>query len=144
MERLIERYDITMQALNSLDDALDLLKKYELIMHQKPSFEIEREYKSHRDSAIKRFEYTLDTCWKYLKFFLESRIGVVHNSPKPIFRECFKNKFMDESETIQALEMIDARNLTSHIYKEETAETICSKIPHYALLIRKILITMAP
>ena len=35
-----------------------------------------------RDSAIQRFEFTLDLSWKMIKAFLEDRKGIICVSPK--------------------------------------------------------------
>ena len=40
-----------------------------------------------RDSAIQRFEFTLDLSWKALKAYLEDKKGIVCASPKECFRE---------------------------------------------------------
>ena len=104
----------------------------------------EEGYRTLRDSAIKRFEIAVDTLWKYLKIYLEVQKGVVHNSPKPVFRECLRTNILTPQETAAALEMIDARNTTSHIYKEEIAEQISHKLQNYATLMEKIISTTKP
>lgn len=102
------------------------------------------EYRAHRDSVIKRFELSLDTFLKYLKFFLEETKGVVQNSPKPIMRECYRNGIITEDEGNLALAMIDTRNLTSHIYREEIAEQIVHQIPAYYKFMQRVLIKTQP
>lgn len=143
-QQLVERYENALKALRSFEESIALMQKYDDAWKKNPTYEVELEYKAHRDSVIKRFEFSLDSLWKYLKFFLEARLGVVHNSPKPVIRECFKNKFINEQEALQALEMINARNMTSHIYREEIAEQIWSDIPQYYILMNKILTEMKP
>ena len=39
-----------------------------------------------RDSAIQRFEFTLDLAWKTVKAFLEEKKGIRCTSPKDCFR----------------------------------------------------------
>jgi len=143
-QQLIDRYEKAKKALASLKDALELMQPYDKALKEKSTHEVEREYRAHRDSVIKRFEFTLDMVWKYLKFYLENRFGVVHNSPKPVMRECLKNNLISETEALRALDMINACNMTSHIYKEEIAEEIVSKIPDYYLLTQKMLDTLVP
>ena len=84
-----------------------------------------------RDAAIQRFEYTFEILWKFLKEYLRINEGIICNSPKSCFRQAFTVKLLTEEETINALEMTDDRNLTSHTYHEELAEKIYKKIPDY-------------
>ena len=100
------------------------------------------DYQVERDSVIKRFELAIDTLWKYIKFFLETKFGVVHNSPKPVFRECLKNNLITEQDATNALKMIDIRNLASNTYKEEIAEEIVKDLPQMHELIRKFINNM--
>jgi len=51
-------------------------------------------------------------------------------APKSCFREAGSVGLLSEEETVQAFEMIDDRNLTSHTYHEEIAEEIYKKLPH--------------
>jgi len=75
-----------------------------------------------RDSAIQRFEFTLDLAWKSLKAFIEDKKGVVCASPKDCFREAYRQGIIQYSE--KWLEFVDMRNETSHTYKEEIAERV--------------------
>lgn len=96
-----------------------------------------------RDATIKRFEYTFDTYWKYLKEYLKEYLkikkGITINSPKDCFREIFAQGLCTEEETEKLLEMTDSRNETAHTYKEEVANKIYSKIKGYAELMDKVL-----
>ena len=56
-EKLLERYETTRKAFESLKEAIG---QYEALQHQ--------EYRKNlRDSKIKRFEYCFDVLWKFLK-----------------------------------------------------------------------------
>lgn len=94
-----------------------------------------------RDSVIQRFEYTVELLWKLLhdhikqKFLLDDLVA----SPKLVFKEAFRVKFLEEVETENAIVMLNDRNLTSHTYKEEVAEELVNKIPKHIKLIKKIL-----
>ena len=81
-----------------------------------------------RDATIQRFEYTFEIIWKLLKEFLYHKEGIVCNSPKSCFRESFSIGILEEEETISFLQMTDDRNLTSHPYDEEIAETLYKKL----------------
>ena len=91
-----------------------------------------------RDAAIQRFEYTVESIWKYLQTYLRQSEGVECYSPKSCLREAKNAGLLDDSETVQALEMVDDRNLTSRTYHEEVAEAIYRKLPVYASLMEKL------
>ena len=133
MEQLKNRYNMIVRALDTLKVAIDKLQNSQCCAS-------EEEYRTFRDSEIKRFEICTDTLWKYLKLYLETKKGVLQTSPKPVFRECLRSQIItDEKEVALAIEMVDARNATSHIYKEEIAEQIHAHIPVYYQLMEKLL-----
>ena len=91
-----------------------------------------------RDSMIQRFEYSIDITWKYLKAHLEDveKVALDAKSPRSVFKALCSARILSEQETESALEMLDARNATSHMYKEEQAELLAAKInDYYKLLI---------
>jgi nucleotidyltransferase substrate binding protein (TIGR01987 family) len=87
-----------------------------------------------RDATIQRFEYTYELFWKLMKEYLYSHEGIECNSPKSCFREALSVGLLNEEQTITCLEMTDDRNLTSHTYVEEVAESIYEKIRDYCEL----------
>lgn len=91
-----------------------------------------------RDAAIQRFEYCFEATWKLLKEYLNKKEGIICNSPKSCFREAYSIQILDKEETINALEMTDDRNSTSHAYIEEVAQKIFKKLELYFKLISKI------
>lgn len=93
-----------------------------------------------RDSMIQRFEYCIDSLWKYLKVHIETveKIHLEIKSPRNIFKALCAAKILNEQDTELALEMLDARNATSHMYKEEQAEKLAAKIHEYYKLIAAI------
>ena len=133
MEQLEKKYADVTRAINALKRAVDKLRK-------SPPPADSEEYQTLRDSEIKRFEICVDTLWKYLKLYLEVKKGVMQSSPKEVFRECFRTQILStEQDTAFALKMVDARNLTSHIYKEAVAEIIHAQIADYYELMIKLL-----
>ncbi len=84
-----------------------------------------------RDATIQRFEYTFEIFWKLVKEYLYNHEGIECNSPKSCFREASSVGLLSEEQTITCLEMTDDRNLTSHTYVEEVAESIYEKIRDY-------------
>jgi nucleotidyltransferase substrate binding protein (TIGR01987 family) len=92
-----------------------------------------------RDAAIQRFEYTVEAVWKYLQLYLREKEGIDCYSPKSCFREAKNAGLVDEDEAVQALEMVDDRNLTSHTYHEGVAQNIYEKLPAHVSLMEKLL-----
>lgn len=78
-----------------------------------------------KDGAIQRFEFTFELFWKTLKIYLEF-LGVEAKSPRACIKEAFKMGIIDDDEIF--LDMLEDRNLTSHIYDESTAEKIFERI----------------
>lgn len=107
LEALIKQFE---KALGRLQEAL-VLPKTDIV----------------RDSAIQRFEFTLDLSWKTLKAFLEDKKGIVCASPKECFREAYRQKVIDYDDAW--IKLVDMRNETVHTYKEELAEEIFAQLP---------------
>ena len=92
-----------------------------------------------QDSVIKRFEYSFEMFWKYIKEYLLVRDGKTANSPKSCFREALSAGLISEDECHLFLVMTDDRNLTSHTYEETLAMELYNKIPGYAAAMEKVL-----
>jgi len=90
----------------------------------------------HRDSAIKRFELCFDLAWKSIKEYAKKQ-GVECNSPRACFKTAFQLQLIDYDE--RWLTMIDDRNLTTHLYKEEYADQVYPKLPEYLEMFQKLL-----
>lgn len=86
-----------------------------------------------RDSVIQRFEFTVELSWKVLQRHLKSS-GVVESlTPKNVFREAAKLGIVKDPEAW--IKFVDARNLSSHTYKESLAEEVYASallLPPYA------------
>ena len=91
-----------------------------------------------RDAAIKRFEYSFDIFWKFIKDYLRVQEGIECASPKSCFREAFKVDILSEEETVEVLEMTDDRNLSTHTYDEEAVEEIYQQVRDYWKLMDEI------
>lgn len=135
-----------MQALATLERASQTLTIFvqEGVSHN-PHLDYEEEYRGLRDSAIQRFEYSVDLYWKYLKIYLEKVLALPNiNGPKPVIRKSYSSNIMNEQEAEESLKMIDDRNMTSHIYVEEIAEHLTAKIPRYYTLMDKVSRRLTP
>lgn len=88
------------------------------------------------DATIKRFEFTFELAWKFLKdYFLERDLQL--NYPKEIIKEAFAVSLIDnESVWIQ---MLTDRNMTSHTYDEKLADEIYDRIKNYVPELNKLM-----
>ena len=85
-----------------------------------------------RDALIQRFEYSPEAFWKYLKAPLQTEHNLSANSPREVIRTGLSAKLYIEEMSQKLLQMLDDRNLTSHTYVEELAESIAHRIPDYS------------
>lgn len=79
-----------------------------------------------KDGVIQRFEFCYEICWKLMKYFLENEGIQEAKSPKSTFREAFKIGIIEDGEAW--IDMLNDRNLTSHVYDQEVAFEIYEKI----------------
>jgi len=131
MEILKVKFKSLKMALKKLDEILKILKETE-----KDSFF----YKPIRDGTIKRFEYTIDSFWKFINIYLEIEKGVVFNgtSPKEILKAALKNKLINDDEYLSLFNAVSDRNITSHIYNENIAKNVVKNIFNYYQVILNI------
>lgn len=158
MERLKIQYKNLLASLDTFESAIHLFKttsKQKFLielrdpadeMSQKIILNYENVLKGLRDSLMQRFEYCVDTLWKYLKDYLETVIGtdLEIKGPRPVIRATGNARLMSEDDVELAMLMIDSRNRSSRIYKEEIAQEIADQIHEYHKLIRKIVDKVKP
>lgn len=82
--------------------------------------------KLEQQGLIQGFEFTHELAWNVLKDYLEEQgfVGIIGS--KNASREAFKNGLINEGQVW--MDMIKARNLTSHTYNTEVAERIVQDI----------------
>ena len=89
------------------------------------------------DGTIQRFEFCLELLWKTLKIFLENE-GIQCKSPKSTIKEAFQFQLIQDEEIW--LEILEDRNLTSHIYDEKESREIFNRIKnHYVTEFNQVL-----
>ncbi len=88
----------------------------------------EEETVANRDSAIKRFEFTVELAWKCVQKFLREQ-EIICRSPKECLKEAFKFGLIEDDP--RWLEMFEDRNLTVHTYNETTAEEVYERLSNY-------------
>ncbi|ABZ83816.1 nucleotidyltransferase substrate-binding protein, putative [Heliomicrobium modesticaldum Ice1] len=121
MERLKQRIDVACRAVSTLEVLLQVPKPNEV----------------ERDASLQRFEYSFEATWKAALHYLREMEGIEIGSPKGVIRACMQVGLLTPTETSEALEMVDDRNLTVHTYNEELARAIFMKLPRYASLLRR-------
>jgi nucleotidyltransferase substrate binding protein (TIGR01987 family) len=106
-----------------------------------------KNFKKHPSSiAFMEFEFCVDLFWKYVKRYLleETKQTVEINAPKPVIRAACKAKLISEQDAEKILEMIDDRNKSSHIYKEEIADQISVNTSQYYALMKQYAEKLSP
>jgi nucleotidyltransferase substrate binding protein (TIGR01987 family) len=108
-----QRFQNYQQALSRLSDAVALSR-------QRALSDLEQQ------GLIQAFEFTHEMAWNVLKDYLEEQgfVGIIGS--KNATREAFKNELLEDGEAW--MDMITARNLTSHTYKTEVAQDIVKNI----------------
>lgn len=85
---------------------------------------------SARRSLIQAFEVMIDVFWKHLKWLLDEHfqitIGIIN--PRNVITKACEIRLLTEPDAKLLLELVDCRNKTSHIYKQELAEMITHKL----------------
>lgn len=91
------------------------------------------------DGTIQRFEFTFEIAWKTLKVYLEDQ-GIIAHSPKGCLREAFRIGWIPEEEPWLAL--LQARNMTTHVYNEKMAMDIYNEIQKNHPIFQALLSTL--
>jgi len=80
------------------------------------------------DVAAKRFEFTYEMAWKALKRVLDY-LGIDARAPRPVFKEAYAQGLLADEKVW--LDMIEMRNLSSHVYDEHEISRILSELERY-------------
>ena len=79
---------------------------------------IENPSEAERGGLIQFFEVAFELSWKTLKDYLEAG-GFQVKSPRDVLKQAFQSEIIRDGHVW--IEALDDRNLTAHIYNEETA-----------------------
>lgn len=96
---------------------------------------------SVRDGAIQRFEFCTELAWKTVREYLIEQGYTDINSPKSVMKTAFSDGLLTNENGW--LEILESRNITSHVYDERTAETIFESIKNlYTPLFSELIETL--
>ena len=124
LNKVEEKKSKFLKAIQALDEALAEYEKYRIL--------------SSRDGVIQRFEFCTELAWKATREYLIEQGYVELNSPKSVMKQAYADKLLDDEAAWLAL--LNARNLTSHIYDDETADEVFNDIKiKYVLLFKNLL-----
>ena len=81
----------------------------------------------YRDGLIQRYEFTVELAWKSMKEYLEDQGLVLERStPKAVLKEAYAAGVITGEDVWLAI--LNARNLTSHLYDEAVAFSIAEQV----------------
>jgi nucleotidyltransferase substrate binding protein (TIGR01987 family) len=128
-----------LRAEDGLYNFASALEKYESVVKRYEEFKSEGFGDVYLDLIVKRFEFTYEMSWKALKRYLEF-LGFEVKNPRQTFKEGYAQQILD-NENIW-LDMIEQRNLSSHIYDEIETSEILDKKENYLKAFQKLKIQL--
>lgn len=117
MEEKTERWR---QRLATFGKALVRMDEVVTLWHNRKLSDLER------DGMIQRFEYTQELAWKLLKNYIEYQGEAQMGGSRDTIRQVFRLGLIENSEPW--FDMLESRNLTSHVYDEATEMTVIERI----------------
>lgn len=91
-------------------------------------------------ALVQAFEICFELAWKTMKDYLEYS-GIKTDTPRNTIKEAFSVNLITEGQNW--IEMMEARNKTSHTYKEEFAKQLADDIlNNYSVLLKTFEKTM--
>jgi nucleotidyltransferase substrate binding protein (TIGR01987 family) len=108
------------QRFQNFGKALQTLRLASDLSAQRPLSELERQ------GLIQGFEFTHELAWNVLKDFLEAQGYVGLIGSRNATREAFKAGLLEDGQVW--MDMIQARNQTSHTYNLDLAEEVAREI----------------
>ena len=104
------------------------LERFRIVAEEREQWAAEGHGDIVLDVAVKRFEFTYEMAWKALKRILDY-LGIDTRAPRPIFKEAYAQGLLNDEQVW--LDMIEMRNLSSHIYDEHEISRILVELERY-------------
>ena len=136
--RFVNRVKSTGRAIYSATKALRLedglhnfgnaIDRFASIVERRDEFDKDGYGDVYLDLAVKRFEFTFEMSWKAMKRGL-AFLGLECKSPRGCIQEAFAQGLIREEALW--LNMIEMRNLSSHIYDESEIRVLLERLEAY-------------
>lgn len=110
MSRILERIDNFNRAYNLFAEAVDAFDKDKQLTHM---------------ALIQTFEVCFELAWKVLKDYLFLK-GINAQFPREVIKEAFNKEALKNGQ--MWIDMLDARNITSHEYNMDKIDGLLIKI----------------
>lgn len=107
------------QRFNNLENAHKNLIEMLDLLNKEPS------NKAYKLAVIQSYEMDMELAWKTLKDYL-NYLGYKLQAPREVIKQAFAIEIIEEGEVW--IQMLEDRNLTSHIYDEAKAQEVIDSI----------------
>ena len=110
--RWIQRFENYKTALDNLDETVDCIRKEGIT-------------KIYTMALVQAFEISFELGWKTIKDYLEYN-GIKTDTPREAIKSAFSNNLIEDGKIW--IEMMEARNKTSHTYNQSFAKELAGDI----------------
>src|SRR3989338_6508826 len=117
-----------LRAQDSLYNFIKALERFSNAVIRKEEFYREGYGDVYLDLVVKMFEFTYEMSWKTIKRYLDF-IGIDCQNPRNCFKEALVQGLIAAEDVW--LDMIEKRNLSSHIYDESQIKEILDRLDDY-------------
>lgn len=124
MEVLEKKYSSAQNALVRLGEGMERLSRGEK----------SGDREAFRDSVVKRFEFTYEAFWKFLRAYMGQKLMLDTSSlgnARLVFQKARTENILSETEFAMCMRMIEDRNQTSHTYDEHFADELVERVSGY-------------
>jgi len=126
--RVLFSADKRLRAEDGLHNFSKAFDRFAEVVDRRSKFEAEGFGDIVPDLVMKRFEFTFEMSWKAIKRYL-SFVGIDCQNPRSCFKEAFAQGLIADEAVW--LDMIEKRNLSSHIYDENEIRAIMMVMDAY-------------
>ncbi len=132
----MERSEVYQSKLNDLKNAFNDFKTSYNINFRNFT---DQEKDIFKNGQVQKFEFTVELLWKVSKEYLYIKLGKDVNAPKLVIKELFKNQIINQETYEKLFQMINDRNILSHVYDLNMFMEIYSRIQSYIDFIENII-----
>lgn len=112
MDKFSEKKEKYINAVKRLEEAINIYEEL-------PNTAV-------RDGVIQRFEFCTELAWKATREYLIDEGYTDLNSPKSVMRQAYADGIVSDERAW--IDLLTARNITSHVYDDDTAADVFEKI----------------